>query len=120
MALRMMYRDVDGGCVLSLDGRIVLGEETSALREAVKSLLAEGKKNIILDLSNVSFIDSAGLGALVAAYSGAKSEGAALRLCNVGSRFKELLQITKLYTVFEVSDSEADAVRAIEKKASAG
>ena len=119
MALTVMYRDIEGGAVVSLDGRIVLGEETSALRDAVNSLLAEGKKNIVLDLSNVSFIDSAGLGTLVAAYSSAKSKGASLRLCNLGSRFKELLQITKLYTVFEVLDTDADTVRAIQKKASA-
>lgn len=119
MALRMMYRDVNGGSVVALDGRIVLGEETSALREAVKDLLAEGKKNIVLDLANVSLIDSSGLGVLVSAYSSAKASGALLRLCNLGPRLSELLQITKLYTVFEVSDTVEDAVRAANKKASA-
>jgi anti-sigma B factor antagonist len=119
MALKITNREVDGVAVLTLDGRIVLGEETSALREKVKSLLGEGNKNIVLNLSNVTLIDSSGLGALVAAYSSAKSGGASLRLCNLGSRFNELLQITKLYTVFEVSDTEADALRALTKKASA-
>jgi anti-sigma B factor antagonist len=97
----------------------VLGEETSTLREKVKSLLGEGKKNIVLNLNNVTLIDSSGLGALVAAYSSAKSGGASLRLSNLGTRFNELLQITKLYTVFEVSETEADALRALAKKASA-
>jgi anti-sigma B factor antagonist len=120
MALKITNREVDGVAVLALDGRIVLGEETSALRERVKSLIGEGKKNILLNLGNVTLIDSSGLGALVAAYSSAKSGGASLRLCNLGSRPNELLQITKLYTVFEVSITEADAVRALAKTASAG
>jgi anti-sigma B factor antagonist len=115
----MASHEVDGITVLALDGRIVLGEETVALREKVKSLLAEGKKNIVLDLKNVAMIDSSGLGALVAAHSSAKSNGAELRLCNLGSRTNELLQMTRLLTVFEVSNSEADAVRAMSKSASA-
>jgi anti-sigma B factor antagonist len=120
MALKIAIREMDDVAVLALDGRIVLGEETSSLREKVKSLLGEGKKKIVLDLKNVSLIDSSGLGALVAAYSSAKSGGASLRLCNLGSRSNELLQVTKLYTVFEVSNTEADAVRAMSKTASAG
>ena len=119
MALKITQRDVDGVAVLALDGRVVLGEETSSLREKVKSLLAGGKKNIVLNFSGVTLIDSSGLGALVAAYSSAKSAGASLRLSNLGSRLNELLQITKLFTIFEVSDTEADAVRAIAKKVSA-
>jgi anti-sigma B factor antagonist len=119
VALKITNREIDGVAVLGLDGRIVLGEETSALREKVKSLLGEGKKNILLNLSNVTQIDSSGLGALVTAYSSAKSGGASLRLCNLGSRSRELLQITKLYTVFEVSDTEEDALRAMAKRASA-
>jgi anti-sigma B factor antagonist len=119
MALKITNRAVDGVAVLALDGRIVLGEETTALRENVKGLLAAGKKNILLDLKNVTMIDSSGLGALVAAHSSAKSNGASLRLCSLGSRFNELLQITKLYTVFEVSSNEAEAVRVMAKTASA-
>jgi anti-sigma B factor antagonist len=120
MALKITNREVDGVAVLALDGRIVLGEETLTLREKVKGLLAAGKKQLVLDLKNVTFIDSSGLGTLVAVHSSAKSGGASLRLCNLGSRSNELLQITKLYTVFEVSDTEADAVRALAKRASAG
>jgi anti-sigma B factor antagonist len=119
VALKITNQEIDGVAVLTLDGRIVLGEETSALREKVKSLLGEGKKNILLNLGNVTLIDSSGLGALVTAYSSAKSGGASLRLCNLGSRSNELLQITKLYTVFEVSDTEEDALRAMAKRASA-
>jgi anti-sigma B factor antagonist len=119
VALKITNQEIDGVAVLALDGRIVLGEETSALREKVKSLLGEGKKNILLNLGNVTLIDSSGLGALVTAYSSAKSGGASLRLCNLGSRSNELLQITKLYTVFEVPDTEEDALRAMAKRASA-
>jgi anti-sigma B factor antagonist len=119
MALKITNRAVDGVVVLALDGRIVLGEETIALRESVKSLLAEGKKNLVLDLKNVTTIDSSGLGTLVAVQSSAKTAGASLRLCNLGSRLNELLQITKLYTVFEVSNTEVEAVRAMAKTASA-
>jgi anti-sigma B factor antagonist len=119
MALKISIREMDDVAVLALDGRIVLGEETSSLREKVKSLLGEGKKKVVLDLKNVTLIDSSGLGALVAAHSSAKSDGASLRLCNLGARSNELLQVTKLYTVFEVSNTEVDAVRAMSKTASA-
>ena len=119
MALKIANHDLDDISVLTLDGRIVLGEETVALREKVKSLLAEGKKKLLLDLKNVSMIDSSGLGALVAAHSSANAAGAKLLLCNLGSRTNELLQMTRLLTVFEVSNSEADAVRAMSKSASA-
>jgi anti-sigma B factor antagonist len=115
MALKITNRDVEGVTLLTLDGRIVLGEETVALREKVKGLLGEGKKKFVLDLRNVTQIDSSGLGALVAAHSSAKSAGATLRLCNLGSRTNELLQMTKLLTVFEVFNSETDAVRGFSK-----
>jgi len=110
VALKMTSREVDGVSVVALDGRIVLGEESNALREKVKSLLAEGRKKIVLNMDNVTFIDSAGLGTLVAAHHSAKSQGASLRLCHLGSKFQEVLQITKLLTVFEVFNTEAEAV----------
>jgi anti-sigma B factor antagonist len=119
MALKITDRETDGVAVLTLEGRIVLGDETVALREKVKALLAAGKKKIILNLQNVSMIDSSGLGALVTAHSSAKANGATLRLCNLGTRTNELLQMTRLVTVFEVSGTEADAVRAMAQAASA-
>ena len=119
MALKITTREVDDVTVLELDGRIVLGEESSTLRETVKGLLAEGKKKIVLNMSNVTQIDSSGLGSLVGAHSSARSAGASLRLCNLGSRFNELLQVTRLYTVFDISENEADAVRAMSKAVSA-
>src|SRR5450631_2574050 len=119
MALKITSREVDGVVVMALDGRIVLGEETVGLRDKVKSLLGEDKKKIVLDLKNVTMIDSSGLGALVTAQTRAKAGGATLRLCNLGSRTNELLQLTRLLTVFEVSDSEAAAVHAMANVASA-
>jgi anti-sigma B factor antagonist len=115
VALKMTNREVDGVSVVALDGRIVLGEESNALREKVKGLIAEGKKKIVLNMDNVTFIDSAGLGTLVAAHHSVKSQGAALRLCHLGSKFQEVLQITKLLTVFDVFNTEAEAVRSFAK-----
>ena len=115
MALKMTDRVVDGVAIVAMEGRIVLGEESTALREKVKSLLASGQKKIVLNMDNVTFIDSAGLGTLVAAHHSVKSQGAALRLCHLGSKFQEVLQITKLLTVFDVFNTEAEAVRSFAK-----
>jgi anti-sigma B factor antagonist len=119
VALKMTQREVDGVSVVALDGRIVLGEEINALREKVKGLIASGKKKIVLNMDNVTFIDSAGLGTLVAAHHSAKSQGAGLRLCHLGSKFQEVLQITKLMTVFDVYNTEAEAVASFSKSAGA-
>ena len=115
MALKVTSREVDNVSVLALEGRVVLGEESTLLREKVKGLLSQGKKKIVLNMSNVTFIDSAGLGTLVAAHSSAKTQGAALKLCHLGAKFQEVLQITKLVTVFDVEKTEADAVRSFSK-----
>ncbi len=111
MALRMTDREVNGVSVIDLEGRIVLGEESNSFRERVKSLLAAGKKKIVLNLANVSYIDSAGLGTLVATFHSARSQGATLKLANLGQKFKEVLQVTKLMTVFDTYDNEAAAVQ---------
>jgi anti-sigma B factor antagonist len=95
MALKITDREVDGVAVVALDGRVVLGEESSALREKVKNLVAEGKKKIVLNMSGVTYIDSSGLGARVAAYCSSKSGGASMRLCGLGSNLNQLLQMTK-------------------------
>jgi anti-sigma B factor antagonist len=111
VALRMAERDVNGITVLDIEGRIVLGEESNAFREKVKGLLASGKKKIVLNLANVTYIDSAGLGTLVATFHSARSQGASLKLANLGAKFKEVLQVTKLMTVFDTYESEAAAVQ---------
>ena len=106
----MTDREVSGVSVLDIEGRIVLGEESNAFREKVKGLLAAGKKKIILNLAQVGYIDSAGLGTLVATFHSARSQGATLKLVNLGSKFKEVLQVTKLMTVFDTYDTEAAAI----------
>ena len=110
MALKMSQREVDGVTVVALDGRIVLGEENNALREKVKRLVAEGKKKIVLNVNNITFIDSAGLGTLVSSHHTAKKEGASVRLCHLDNKFQQVLQITKLLTVLYISNTEAEAV----------
>ena len=115
MALRMTDRDVSGVNVLDIEGRIVLGEESNSFREKVKSLLAAGKKRIVLNLANVTYIDSAGLGTLVATFHSARSQGATLKLTNLGSKFKDMLQVTKLMTVFDTYDSESAAIQSFGK-----
>ena len=117
MALKMTSQEVDGVTVVALDGRIVLGEETNSLREKVKGLLGEGKKKLVLDMSKVTLIDSAGLGTLVGVHQSASTRGASLRLCNLGAKIKELLQMTRLITVFDISGNEAEAVRSFSKGA---
>jgi len=107
----MTDREVNGVTVIDLEGRIVLGEESNSFREKVKGLLAAGKKKIVLNLANVTYIDSAGLGTLVATFHSARSQGAMLKLANLGQKFKEVLQVTKLMTVFDTYESEAAAVQ---------
>ncbi len=115
MALRMTDREVNGVTVIDLEGRIVLGEESNSFRERVKSLLAAGKKKIVLNLANVSYIDSAGLGTLVATFHSARSQGATLKLANLGQKFKEVLQVTKLMTVFDTYENEPAAIQSFGK-----
>jgi anti-sigma B factor antagonist len=115
VALKMAERDVDGVTVLDVDGRVVLGEESNSFREKVKGLLASGKKKIVLNLQNVTYIDSAGLGTLVATFHSARSQGATLKLANLGAKFKEVLQVTKLITVFDTYDSETAAIQSFAK-----
>jgi anti-sigma B factor antagonist len=115
VALKMVDKEVGDVTVLEIEGRIVLGEESNAFREQVKNLLAAGKKKIVLNLSQVGYIDSAGLGTLVATFHSARSQGAVLKLANLGSKFKEVLQVTKLMTVFDTYDSEGAAVESFKK-----
>jgi anti-sigma B factor antagonist len=111
IAMDIATKEISGVSVVAFNGRIVLGEESSALREKVKSLLGAGKKRIVLDMSNVAYIDSAGLGILVAAHVSAKKQGAALLLSNLGNKFHDVLQLTRLLTVFSVFDTEAAAIK---------
>jgi anti-sigma B factor antagonist len=115
MTVKMTNSEVDGVSVVALEGQIVLGEESNSLREKLKSLIAEGKKKIVLNMANIKYIDSAGVGTLVAAHISATTQGASVRLCHLGRKFHEVLQITKLLTVFDVYDTEVAAVSSFEE-----
>ena len=110
MPVKMTIREVADVSVVDLDGRIVLGEESNALREKLKSLIAAGKKKIVLNMADVKYIDSTGLGTLVAAHVSAKKQDASVRLCHLGQKFHEIMQMTKLLTVFDTFETEAAAV----------
>ena len=110
MPLTITTREANGVTILDLSGKIVLGEESASLRERIKQLLADNKKKVLLNLENVGFIDSAGVGTLVAAYTTIKANEGELKLVNLTKKFRETLQITRLLTVFEVYDTEAHAL----------
>ncbi len=110
MPLILKTRDSGGVTIIDLQGRLILGDECNQLREQVKSLLAANKKQIVLNLGEVTFIDSAGVGTLVASFTSAKAQAGELKMANLTKKFKETLQITRLLTVFEVYESEAEAV----------
>jgi len=111
VALKLTTRDQDGVTVILCNGRIVFGEESSQLRDQVKNHLAQSKK-IVLNLGGVSYIDSGGLGILVALYTSARSCGGDIKLANLTQRVGDILQITKLSTVFEVYEGEQKAIEA--------
>lgn len=111
MALKISEADTNGVTVLTLSGRVTLGEESSQLRTRFKDVLAKGKNRLVVDLAEVSYIDSAGLGTLVAGYTTASNQGATVKLANLTKKFREQLNITKLVTVFDVFESVEDAVK---------
>ncbi len=110
MALAIASREVDGVTVLDLSGRITLGEGSVQLRDAIRDLIAKGQLRILLDLGEVNYIDSSGLGELVSAYTSARNQGASLKLLKLTKKVHDLLQLTKLYTVFDIYDDEASAI----------
>ena len=110
MSMKFKTRQVDGVTVLDLNGRITLGEGSVTLRDAVREVLAKGSNRILLNLANVDYIDSSGIGELVSAYTTVKNSGGELKLLQLTKKVHDLLQITKLYTVFDVKDDEASAI----------
>jgi anti-sigma B factor antagonist len=110
VALTIASREVDGVTVLDLSGRITLGEGSVQLRDAIRGLIGQGKKNVLLNMGEVSYIDSSGLGELVSAYTTAKNQQAEVKLLNLTRKVHDLLQLTKLYTVFDIKDDEASAI----------
>ncbi len=110
MALTIASREVDGVTILDLSGRITLGEGSVQVRDAIRDLIGKGSKNILLNLGNVNYIDSSGLGELVSAFTTAKNQNAEVKLLNLTKKVHDLLQLTKLYTVFDIKDDEASAI----------
>lgn len=111
MSVNLNIRQVGDVTVVDVAGRITLGEGSSALRETLKEIVGKGQKNILLNLGEVSYIDSSGIGELVSGFTTVTNAGGKLKLLNLNKRVKDLLQITKLYTVFDVHEDEAHAVR---------
>jgi anti-sigma B factor antagonist len=111
VSVKLSTRQVGGITVIDASGRITLGEGASAFRDLIRDLAAKGDKKILLNLSDVTYIDSSGIGEMVSGYTTVTNHGGVLKLLGLNKRVKDLLQITKLYTVFEVHDDEASAVR---------
>lgn len=107
--MKLSTRTVDGILVVDCSGRIIFGEESASLRDTLRDLIPQNKK-IILNLSGVNYIDSGGLGTLVALYTSARNNGSSIKLANLTQRVGDLLQVTKLLTVFDVYDSEERAL----------
>ena len=113
MALKIASRELDGVTVLDLSGRITLGEGSVQLRDAIRDLISKGSKSILLNLGDVNYIDSSGLGELVGAFTTAKNQAASLKLLKLTRQVHDLLQLTKLYTVFDIYADEASALASV-------
>ena len=111
MSVKLSTRQVGDVSVVDVAGRITLGEGSSALRDLMRDMVSKGQKKILLNLGEVSYIDSSGIGELVSGFTTVANHGGQLKLLGLTKRVKDLLQITKLYTVFDVHDDEAGAVR---------
>jgi anti-sigma B factor antagonist len=112
MSMKLKTRQAGGVTILDLSGRITLGEGSVTIRDEVRNVIATGSKKILLNLGEVNYIDSSGIGELVSAFSTVKNSGGELKLLNLTKKVHDLLQITKLYTVFDVKDDEASAIAA--------
>ena len=115
MSMKASNRQVDGITVVDMSGRITLGEGSVILRDAIRDLIGKGQKKILLNLGDVTYIDSSGIGELVSAFTAVRREGGELKLLNLTKKVHDLLQITKLYTVFDIKDDEATAIKAFAK-----
>ena len=110
MSMKSSTRQVDGVTIVDLSGRITLGEGSVVLRDTVRDLLSKGQKKILLNLGDVNYIDSSGIGELVSAFTTAKNQGASVKLLGLTKKVKDVLQLTKLYTVFDIYDDEASGI----------
>jgi anti-sigma B factor antagonist len=112
--MKTSTRQVDGVTIVDCSGRITLGEGSITIRDTVRELLSKGQKKILLNLGDVSYIDSSGIGELVSAFTTVRNQGGDLKLLKLTKKVHDLLQITKLYTVFDVKDDETAAVKAFQ------
>lgn len=112
--MKTKVREVGNIAILEVKGKIMMGEGDVQIRDEVKKLIAQGKKNILVDLGEVTMIDSSGLGELVGSFTSVTRQGGKMKLLKLAKRVHDLLQITRLYTVFEVFDDEAKAVKSFE------
>jgi len=112
VSMKTSTRQVNGIVIVDLSGRITLGEGSVLLRDMVRDLVTKGQRKILLNLGDVTYIDSSGIGELVSAFTTVRNQGGELKLLNLTKKVHDLLQITKLYTVFDVKDDEAAAVAA--------
>jgi anti-sigma B factor antagonist len=110
MALTVTVRKVGNVSIVDINGKITLGENTGMLRDEVRSLLSKWAKNLVFNMAHVGYIDSSGLGELVSAYTTAANQGGSLKLLDLQSKARDLMQLTKLYTVFAVFEDEKTAV----------
>ena len=110
MSMKAIVRQIDSVTIVDVSGRITLGEGCAQLRELIREQLAKGNKNVLLNLGDVSYIDSSGIGELVSSYTAVSNQGGSLKLLNLTKKVQDLLQITKLYTIFDVHDDEAKAI----------
>ena len=111
MSVKLNSRQVGDVSVVDVAGRITLGEGSTALRDALRDMVAKNHKKILLNLGDVSYIDSSGIGELVSGFTSVTNSGGQLKLLGLTKRVKDLLQITKLYTVFDVHEDESSAIR---------
>ena len=114
MKMTTHTRQVAGITIVDISGRIVLGEESATLRNLVCDLLSQGHGKILFNLADVNYIDSSGLGHLVSAFTSVRKQGGALKLLNLTNKVHDVMQITKLYTVFDIMDDEAAAVKSFD------
>ena len=115
MTMKASSRQADGVTIVDLSGRITLGEGSVVLRDTMRDLSAQGHKKILLNLVNVSYIDSSGVGELVSAFTSVRNAGGELKLLNLTQKVHDLLQITKLHKVFDIQDDEAVAIGAFDQ-----
>jgi anti-sigma B factor antagonist len=114
MSLTIDTREVGHVTILDIHGRIVLGDEIHTLRDAVRSLVSQGKKKIILNLADVDYLDSSGVGELVGSFTTVRNAGGELKLLNLTQKVQDVLHVTKLYTVFDIKDDEFHAVKSFD------